>query len=75
MDPVIIQKSIDPEILTTTRKINDYASKSDHDKKELERSNDFDIQRFSSPEISKSRDQQITKFKGSRDSMDPAIIQ
>ena len=44
-------RSSGPEISTTTRKIYDYARKSDNDEKELQRSNDLDIQQSSNPKI------------------------
>ena len=49
MDPLIIYKSSDQEISTMTRKIHEYANVSEE--KELQRSNELEIQRSSNPEI------------------------
>ena len=72
MHPAIIHKSSHPAISTTTRKNHDYARKGDE--KEIQGSNDLDIQRSSNPEIDKSRYRKIPIFNGSRNSMNFAII-
>ena len=73
MDPAIIRKSSDQGITTATINIQDYARKNDDEEKELRRSNDLDIQRYSNPDIQKSRYGKFPRLYGSRDKMDPVI--
>ena len=72
MDPAL-NKSSDLEMSATTREIQDYAKELHDEEKELQKSDDLEIQRSSNPEILKSRDRNIPRFNAYRVSMDPAI--